>query len=146
MMRCESSSFRVIALCALLLSAKVALAFQTTTVTTGLNRHQPSSAIYNTATDEKGSFDPNKGDMTEAEQFDAANELLSSSPSAIELPNEIENSFMQYALSIILGRALPDARDGLKPVHRRILYSMSGLGLTPNSGKFEESLFYVIIF
>lgn len=147
MMRRESSSFRVIALCVLLLSAKVALAFQTTTVTTtGLNRHPPSSAIYNTATDEKGSFDPNKGDMTEAEQFDAANELLSSSPSAIELPNEIENSFMQYALSIILGRALPDARDGLKPVHRRILYSMSGLGLTPNSGKFEESLFYVIIF
>ena len=38
---------------------------------------------------------------------------------------------MQYALSIILGRALPDARDGMKPVHRRILYAMNGLGLGP---------------
>lgn len=40
---------------------------------------------------------------------------------------------MQYALSIILGRALPDARDGMKPVHRRILYAMNGLGLGPNT-------------
>ena len=40
---------------------------------------------------------------------------------------------MQYALSIILGRALPDARDGMKPVHRRILYAMNGLGLNSNS-------------
>jgi hypothetical protein len=71
--------------------------------------------------------------MTEAEEFDAANELLRMN-SSIELPSEIENSFMQYALSIILGRALPDARDGLKPVHRRILYAMNGLNLTPGSG------------
>ena len=93
--------------------------------------------IYSSkSTDEKGSYDPaNKGELTEAEQFEAANELLSTSPpTTIELNSEIENSFMQYALSIILGRALPDARDGLKPVHRRILYAMSGLNLTPGSG------------
>ncbi|GMI45090.1 hypothetical protein TrCOL_g10287 [Triparma columacea] len=41
---------------------------------------------------------------------------------------------MTYAMSIILGRALPDARDGLKPVHRRILYSMNGLNLMPSGG------------
>jgi DNA gyrase subunit A len=41
---------------------------------------------------------------------------------------------MQYAMSIILGRALPDVRDGLKPVHRRILYAMHGLGLQPEGG------------
>ena len=52
--------------------------------------------------------------------------------SKVDLPDEISSSFLQYALSIILGRALPDARDGLKPVHRRIIYAMSGLGLTPN--------------
>lgn len=83
-------------------------------------------------TDEKGSYDPSRRGLTEAEQFEAANELASKS--AIELPAEIESSFMQYAMSIILGRALPDARDGLKPVHRRILYAMSGLNLTPGTG------------
>mmetsp|Transcript_25222 Transcript_25222/g.55070 ORF Transcript_25222/g.55070 Transcript_25222/m.55070 type:complete len:840 (+) Transcript_25222:638-3157(+) len=63
----------------------------------------------------------------------AANDLVRLTGGSVELPDEISQSFMQYALSIILGRALPDARDGLKPVHRRILYAMSGLGLGPNS-------------
>ncbi|GMH62783.1 hypothetical protein TrLO_g1053 [Triparma laevis f. longispina] len=49
----------------------------------------------------------------------------------IQLENEVQSSFMQYAMSIILGRALPDIRDGMKPVHRRILYAMSGLNLNP---------------
>ena len=92
-----------------------------------------SFTISSSITDEAGSYDPSKAAMTEAEEFDAANELLRMN-SSIELPSEIENSFMQYALSIILGRALPDARDGLKPVHRRILYAMNGLNLTPGSG------------
>ena len=43
------------------------------------------------------------------------------------------DSFMKYALSTILGRALPDARDGLKPVHRRILFAMRELKLEPSS-------------
>lgn len=49
----------------------------------------------------------------------------------VELNSELSSSFMQYAMSTILGRALPDARDGLKPVHRRILYAMHVLGLQP---------------
>ena len=44
----------------------------------------------------------------------------------------MRSSYMDYAMSVIVGRALPDARDGLKPVHRRVLYSMQQLGLQPN--------------
>ena len=48
------------------------------------------------------------------------------------LHQEMERSYLEYAMSVIVGRALPDARDGLKPVHRRILYAMYELGLTPD--------------
>ncbi|MGH8325025.1 MAG: DNA gyrase subunit A, partial [Steroidobacteraceae bacterium] len=51
-------------------------------------------------------------------------------PVAIE--DEMRQSFMDYAMSVIIARALPDARDGLKPVHRRILYTMQQMGLAPN--------------
>jgi DNA gyrase subunit A len=47
-----------------------------------------------------------------------------------DLRNEMSRSYLEYAMSVIVGRALPDARDGLKPVHRRILYAMHELGLT----------------
>ena len=47
-----------------------------------------------------------------------------------DLSNEMSQSYLEYAMSVIVGRALPDARDGLKPVHRRILYAMYELGLT----------------
>ncbi|WP_434222926.1 DNA gyrase/topoisomerase IV subunit A [Limnospira platensis CENA597] len=48
------------------------------------------------------------------------------------LTNEMQQSYLEYAMSVIVGRALPDVRDGLKPVHRRILYAMHELGLTPD--------------
>ncbi len=48
----------------------------------------------------------------------------------IDLRQEMSSSYLEYAMSVIVGRALPDARDGLKPVHRRILYAMHELGLT----------------
>src|ERR671912_938803 len=51
-------------------------------------------------------------------------------PHSIE--DEIKDSFLSYAMSVIVSRALPDARDGLKPVHRRVLYAMHDLGLQPN--------------
>lgn len=50
----------------------------------------------------------------------------------VYLEDEVKNSYIDYAMSVIVGRALPDARDGLKPVHRRILYAMRELDLAPN--------------
>lgn len=50
----------------------------------------------------------------------------------INIEDEMRNSYIDYAMSVIMGRALPDVRDGLKPVHRRILYAMSELGMTPD--------------
>ena len=50
----------------------------------------------------------------------------------IEIQEEMERSFLEYSMSVIVSRALPDVRDGLKPVHRRILYSMYEQGLRPD--------------
>src|SRR3970282_2337227 len=51
----------------------------------------------------------------------------------IEIEQEVKASFLEYAMSVIVSRALPDVRDGLKPVHRRILYSMYDSGSRPNA-------------
>src|ERR671920_2053251 len=48
------------------------------------------------------------------------------------LEQEMRSSYLDYAMSVIVGRALPDVRDGLKPVHRRVLYAMHDVGLQPN--------------
>ncbi|MBP6856385.1 MAG: DNA gyrase subunit A [Candidatus Pacebacteria bacterium] len=60
----------------------------------------------------------------------------------INIVTEMKDSYLSYAMSVIVSRALPDARDGLKPVHRRILYSMHENGLTA-SAKFRKSAFIV---
>jgi DNA gyrase subunit A len=51
----------------------------------------------------------------------------------VEIEEEVQRSYLDYAMSVIVGRALPDVRDGLKPVHRRILWGMYGLGLRPGT-------------
>ena len=51
----------------------------------------------------------------------------------VQLESEMRSSYMDYAMSVIVSRALPDARDGLKPVHRRILYAMQDQGMTPGA-------------
>jgi DNA gyrase subunit A len=56
----------------------------------------------------------------------------------INITDEMERSYLNYAMSVIVSRALPDVRDGLKPVHRRILYAMRGLGLTAGA-KYRKS-------
>ncbi len=50
----------------------------------------------------------------------------------VDIEQEMKKSFISYAMAVIINRALPDVRDGLKPVHRRILYSMSELSLSPD--------------
>ena len=58
--------------------------------------------------------------------------LIASNVMPIDIEDELRSSFLEYAMSVIVARALPDVRDGLKPVHRRILYAMHESGLTPN--------------
>ena len=50
----------------------------------------------------------------------------------VNIEEEMKKSYIDYSMSVIVGRALPDVRDGSKPIHRRILYAMNGLGLTPD--------------
>ena len=57
--------------------------------------------------------------------------LIASSVMPIDIEDELRKSFLEYSMSVIVARALPDVRDGLKPVHRRILYAMHESGLTP---------------
>jgi DNA gyrase subunit A len=52
---------------------------------------------------------------------------------SVDIDHEMQQAYLDYAMSVIVSRALPDARDGLKPVHRRILYAMYDMGLTPDS-------------
>ncbi|MBD2260214.1 DNA gyrase subunit A [Pseudanabaena sp. FACHB-2040] len=63
---------------------------------------------------------------------DPLNTLPSGQVITTSLHSEVQRSYLEYAMSVIVGRALPDVRDGLKPVHRRILYAMHELGLTPD--------------
>ena len=58
---------------------------------------------------------------------------------AVRIEDEMEQSYIDYAMSVIVGRALPDARDGLKPVQRRILYAMDEMGVTSRAGHRKSS-------
>jgi len=60
-----------------------------------------------------------------------SDEIAESTVLPIEIQKELRDSFLEYSMSVIVSRALPDVRDGLKPVHRRILFAMSESGLTP---------------
>ena len=57
----------------------------------------------------------------------------------IDLTLEMQESFLEYSYSVIYSRALPDARDGLKPVHRRIIYQMGEMGLRPDKGHVKSA-------
>jgi DNA gyrase subunit A len=66
-------------------------------------------------------------------------ETLAENITDIDVASEMETSFLEYAYSVIYSRALPDARDGLKPVQRRILYMMSDMGLRPDRGHVKSA-------
>ncbi|RCK13164.1 hypothetical protein DT075_06250 [Bacillus licheniformis] len=68
---------------------------------------------------------------TEARMSKISMEILRDiNKDTINISQEMRTSFLDYAMSVIVSRALPDVRDGLKPVHRRILYAMNDLGMT----------------
>jgi DNA gyrase subunit A len=64
--------------------------------------------------------------MTESTSFDRIE--------PVDIQTEMQRSYIDYAMSVIVGRALPDVRDGLKPVHRKILYGMYDSGYRPDRG------------
>ena len=71
-------------------------------------------------------------DVLPPDQPGDPDEFGSGTIEAIEIQQEMEQSFLDYAMSVIVARALPDVRDGLKPVHRRILWAMNEGGLRPD--------------
>src|SRR6516164_6505486 len=70
--------------------------------------------------------------MSDTDNHDPADPGSPSNVRAVSISEEMKRSYLDYAMSVIVARALPDARDGLKPVHRRILYSMHENGHTPD--------------
>ncbi len=70
--------------------------------------------------------------MEENEKF-ASNEDRTGAIRAVDIDQEMRSAYLDYAMSVIVSRALPDARDGMKPVQRRILYAMYDMGIRPNS-------------
>ncbi len=80
--------------------------------------------------EEKENQEPQKEANKEESILDSDN--ISVKQNSITVEHEMKSSYIDYAMSVIVGRALPDVRDGLKPVHRRILYAMDELGLAHN--------------
>ncbi|MCX6807312.1 MAG: DNA gyrase subunit A [Patescibacteria group bacterium] len=103
---------------------------------------QESSAAEEKAVLADESSEP---ESQEEDQNSKNNDVPDISASGIlprEISNEMEKSYLDYAMSVIVARALPDVRDGLKPVHRRIVYAMKDLGLS-KSAKFRKSALVV---
>ena len=76
--------------------------------------------------------------MSEELNTEVQEETLEKGVKVIDMAKKVQTAFLDYAMSVIVSRALPDVRDGLKPVHRRIIYSMDELGVQPNKTKFNK--------
>ena len=83
-----------------------------------------------------GTMQPTPGDPVarteDGTPLDETGSVLAARVEPVVIQDEMRSSYLDYAMSVIVGRALPDVRDGLKPVHRRILYSMDETGLRPD--------------
>ena len=88
--------------------------------------------------DEPSEFEEEPGDLSDSGPGDGGGALANGGDGsgdfgpAVNIEDEVRSSFLAYSMSVIVSRALPDARDGLKPVHRRILYAMQQEGLLSN--------------
>ena len=80
--------------------------------------------------EDEGELEESFGDIDRGE--DAGEDINGGSLQISEFGHEMRQSFIEYSMSVITARALPDVRDGLKPVHRRILYAMNESGIYPN--------------
>ncbi|MDR0284131.1 MAG: DNA gyrase subunit A [Propionibacteriaceae bacterium] len=79
-------------------------------------------------------LDPPEGETPAQEDQGLSADALTGRTEPIDLNTEIQRSYLDYAMSVIVGRALPDVRDGLKPVHRRVIYAMYDGGYRPDRG------------
>lgn len=94
-----------------------------------LNEQEQQEASQETLDGAQSSADTDKGDMGNGDYQSSA--VVSDEPT-VKLEDELKQSFIDYAMSVIVDRALPDVRDGLKPVHRRVLYDMYDLKIWHN--------------
>jgi DNA gyrase subunit A len=92
--------------------------------------------------EEENNQDENSNEEEETQEMfneeESGGKLLPDNVTNAPISDEMENSYLEYAMSVIVSRALPDVRDGLKPVHRRILYAMNDMGLK-SSASFRKS-------
>src|SRR5690606_13165242 len=82
---------------------------------------------------------PKRGTSKVSDTSDRPGESGPSDIRPVLIQDEMKRSYLEYAMSVIISRALPDVRDGLKPVHRRILYAMQRLGLDWNKKHMKSS-------
>lgn len=81
--------------------------------------------------EQENNMPENSEENSEQEQMDIPAGIVYTGDSNRSISEEMEGCYMEYAMSVIVSRALPDVRDGFKPVHRRINYVMNELGLRP---------------
>src|SRR5512133_2443748 len=122
--------------------AEVKKSYQATLIPEGQDENSEIKELSDITSGEPAEDPELKEDVESDTDFEEPDdeEPVRSGVNPILIDDEMKRSYISYAMSVIVGRALPDARDGLKPVHRRILFSMNENGLQPNR-PFRKSAF-----